>query len=79
MSISGTGWQRKKIDFSQEVGDAVIKDEILKAINDSNAFQKFKKVLQHHATRDWFRFKRMRFAEIAKYWCETQEVGYKEI
>lgn len=67
------------IDFTQEVGDENIRNELLDAINDTNPFRKFKeKVLQHDVTRDWFRFKRERFAEIAKYWCEGQKIGYRE-
>ncbi|MEF8726577.1 MAG: UPF0158 family protein [Candidatus Bipolaricaulota bacterium] len=67
------------IDFTREVGDESIRNELLEAINGSNPFRKFKeKVLQHYVTRDWFRFKRKRFAEIAKYWCEGQKIGYRE-
>lgn len=67
------------IDFTREIEDESVKNELLNAINDSNPFRKFKeKVLQHDVTRDWFRFKRKRFVEIAKYWCEGQKIGYKE-
>ncbi len=67
------------IDFTQRVGDETVRNDLLEAIRGSSPFRKFKeKVLQHDVTRDWFRFKRKRFAEIAKYWCEGQKIGYKE-
>ncbi|MBS3786904.1 hypothetical protein KGY79_01760 [Candidatus Bipolaricaulota bacterium] len=67
------------IDFIQKQGDESIKNELMDAINGSDPFRRFKeKVLQNDVTRDWFRFKRKRFAEIAKYWCEGQKIGYRE-
>ncbi|MBS3737276.1 MAG: UPF0158 family protein [Candidatus Bipolaricaulota bacterium] len=67
------------IDFIQKQGDESVKNELLDAINGSDPFRRFKeKILQNDVTRDWFRFKRKRFAEIAKYWCEGQKIGYRE-
>jgi len=67
------------IDFTRDLEDENVRNDLLDAINASNPFRQFKeKVLQHDVTRDWFRFKRKRFAEIAKYWCEGQKIGYKE-
>ncbi|MFP4202511.1 MAG: UPF0158 family protein [Candidatus Acetothermia bacterium] len=67
------------IDFTQEIDDESIRNELMEALNGSDPFRRFKeKIRQHDVTRDWFRFKRKRLAEIAKYWCEGQKIGYVE-
>lgn len=71
-------WEIMK-DFCYTVDDENIRDDLLNAIHGNGAFRMFKdKISQHGVRQDWFDYKRERFAEIAKRWCEKHDLKYEE-
>ena len=71
-------WEIMK-DFCYTIDDENIRGDLLNAIHGSGAFRMFKdKISQHGVRQDWFDYKKERFAEIAKRWCEKHDLEYVE-
>lgn len=54
-------------------------EEFLTAIHGRGAFRAFRNALFRHDLEDkWYDFKRARFAEIAREWCEDNDIAVEE-
>lgn len=63
------------IEFSQEVKPDNIRATLLGAIRGNHAFRRFKdQIASHHMWDQWNRFRRHAFEEIARDWCEENDI-----
>ncbi len=71
-------WEIMK-DFCYTVDDENIRDDLLNAIHGRGAFRMFKDKIIHYGIRqDWFDFRDEQFAEIARRWCDSNDLDYTE-
>ncbi len=71
-------WEIMK-GFCYTVDDENVMNDLLNAIHGRGAFRMFKdKIRQYGIREDWFDFRDKEFAEIAKRWCESNDLEYVE-
>lgn len=65
-------------DFSHSVASARIREELLNAIHGAGAFRHFKDTLRRHRIEPaWFAFRVEALTEIARDWCEENQIAWK--
>jgi hypothetical protein len=65
-------------DFANSVSSERISKDLLNAIHGSGAFRYFKDTLRRHRIeKDWYAFRSEALAEIARDWCEENQVAWR--
>jgi hypothetical protein len=65
-------------DFANSVSSERISEDLLNAIHGSGAFRYFKDTLRRHRIeKDWYAFRSEALAEIARDWCEENQVAWR--
>ena len=65
-------------DFANSVSSEKISADLLNAIHGSGAFRNFKDTLRRHRIeKDWYAFRSEALAEIARDWCEENQVAWR--
>jgi hypothetical protein len=66
-------------DFCLTVTNQKKQDSLFKAIRGKGAFRRFKdKVIDFEMEDQWYSYREERFKEIAKEWCQNNNVNYVE-
>jgi hypothetical protein len=64
-------------DFTRSLDDAVLAEELSRAIHGRGAFRAFKDVVHRHGVQqNWYRFRDQAVADIAAEWLDVQGVAY---
>jgi hypothetical protein len=59
--------------------DHIRRDLLLSAIQDKEAFQRFRAALQqNNLEEDWYTYRYQAFREIARLWCEANHIPYTD-
>lgn len=65
--------------FCLSIKNQKISDDLLGAIKGSGAFRRFKdKIQQCGVEQDWYQFKDHSYREMAKQWCEDNDIKFIE-
>ncbi len=65
-------------DFANSVSSERISEDLLNAIHGSGAFRYFKDTLRRHRIeKEWYAFRSEALAEIARDWCEENQVAWR--
>ena len=66
-------------EFVSKLQNTMIQERLADAINGRGAFQRFKRgIRQYGVEQDWYDFREAAFLEIAREWCEENELEYEE-
>jgi len=66
-------------EFVSKLQNPMIQERLADAINGRGAFQRFKRgIRQYGVEQDWYDFREAAFLEIAREWCEENELEYEE-
>lgn len=66
-------------EFSDSFPKARIREELLDAIRGAGAFRAFKIVIRrHNIESDWYAFREKALTEIARDWCEENDIPWKK-
>ena len=66
-------------EFVSKLQNPMIQERLADAINGRGAFQRFKRgIRQYGVEQDWYVFREAAFLEIAREWCEENELEYEE-
>ena len=67
------------VNFSETVSDPHMHDLLCVALNGKGAFRRFKDTLENMGlTEEWYAFRYKAYIEIAREWCEENNIGYLE-
>jgi len=70
-------WQIMK-DFSESVESASIRDDLLFAIRGAGAYRHFKHNIRRHGIEQaWYAFRAEALREIARDWCEENQIAWE--
>ncbi|SDO28891.1 UPF0158 family protein [Halobacillus aidingensis] len=65
--------------FSYSIKDEQVRTQVLNAIRGRGAFRRFRKHIEYHGLlEDWYKYKSDWYAEIAREWCEENDIPYEE-
>ena len=65
-------------DFANSVSSEKISADLLNAIHGSGAFRNFKDTLRRHRIeKQWYAFRSEALAEIARDWCEENQLAWR--
>ena len=66
-------------EFIEQLQNPMIQERLADAINGRGAFQRFKRgIRQYKAEQDWYDFRDAAFLEIAREWCEENNLEYEK-
>ena len=66
-------------EFVEQLQNPMIQERLADAINGRGAFQRFKcGIRQYKAEQDWYDFRDAAFLEIAREWCEENNLEYEK-
>jgi len=66
--------------FSINYHDDRISDELCRAIHGKGAFQRFHNAINiFEIVEEWYDYKRLKWIEFAREWCEQNGIKYSEI
>ena len=66
-------------EFVEQLQNPMIQERLADAINGRGAFQRFKRgIRQYKAEQDWYDFRDAAFLEIAREWCEENNLEYEK-
>jgi hypothetical protein len=65
-------------DFSESLEAGSVREDLLHAIHGAGAFRHFKHNLRRHSIeKAWFAFRTEALREIARSWCEENQIAWK--
>ena len=66
-------------EFVEQLQNPMIQERLADAINGRGAFQRFKRgIRQYKVEQDWYDFRDAAFLEIAREWCEENNLEYEK-
>ncbi len=71
-------WEIMK-EFSEEISDERVREDLLQSIRGSGAFRRFKVAVDQHQLRDeWFAFKNACILATVEGWLRSQDIEFEE-
>ncbi|MYL50557.1 hypothetical protein GLV98_13750 [Halobacillus litoralis] len=66
-------------DYSYSIEDEQVRKQVLNAIRGRGAFRRFREHVEYHGLlNDWYKYKTDRYVEIAREWCEENDIPYEK-